>query len=621
MFDSIAFSPLTPTHILSIFEMTIDRSIEDDKLKSKRQYSTSEATKKKRRATDITTYYRCFQNYYHSQQYLMPNPQYVPHVGISVHHWQLRDLVHHTGQNEILYVSKDTVRSYNERSHVSRTYNNSKFYPRCLDVGPNGSLLTGGLLSSVDNMGTANLSCLTLNVPPANPNTNSTVGQRGINSTFHRGMITRMVSPYTSKRTSKGLLSYYNPETDIDVTYRLGDMINNDVMLHQLSDGQLRAYACNNDTRLYAVDIQPSGKMNVIRSSIVESNTSINSVVSNPMFDKLLTVSGDSANIHLLDTHSPKKIMTIRTTHDSGFGMAYHPNSMVFATCFQDGFCTLYDIRNMDNPLTEIKSTRPGHQLGAFRCCKFSSLSLENMLVILEHIGRVHVIDLNDLENKNHQVIVVPQAIVQYADYRNKGRRFHHGDDDDDKDDEDDEKDNLNSDSETIQKHYPMSVYDALKGNFSAPLVYDYDYLVNVNPKLFKNYTYPTSSTTTTSSYSASNGLDSPVDFVLPQWYGTPGHPHVCEDPELSPTTPVSARYLEPADNTLTIPATSASMLPPDSDTRKCQLSQYQMNGEVDLTGLDWHNNKIYIGHQEGGIMTWDVNVTSLSSRGCCSFA
>lgn len=612
--------------------MTIDRSVDDESLNLKRQYLTCDPTKKKRRGTDITTYYRCFQNYYHSQQYLMPNPEYAPRVAISVHHWQLRDLIRHNGQDDVLYISKDSVRAYNERNHVSRMFNHAKFYPRCLDVGSNGAVLIGGLLSSVDATGTANISCLTLNLFNNNVGDNGSVNgnnavTRGIASTFHRGMVTRMIPPYSSKRTAKGLLTYYNPETNIDATYRLGDMINNDVMLHQRSDGHLRAYACNNDTRLYGVDIQSSGKMNVIQSSIVESNTSINSVISNPMFDKLLTVSGDSSNIHLLDTNSPKKIKCIKTSHDSGFGMAYHPNNVVFATCFQDGFCSLYDIRNLDSPLTEIKSTRQGHQLGAFRCCKFSSLSIENMLVILEHIGRVHVIDLNDLENKNHQVIVLPQALVQYAEYRNKLRSCG-ADTDTDIDDNDNENVNHNENHNTgkndemIEKHHPMSVYDALEGNFSAPLVYDYDYLVNVNPKLFKNYNFPTSSaTTTTSSYSVTN-LEPQVDFVLPQWYGTPGHPHVCEDPELSPTTPLSAtQYTDPTNTPITSVATPMAVLPVGGDDWKWQLSQYQMNGETELAGLDWHNNKIYIGHQEGGIMTWEVNATSLRSRGCYAFA
>ena len=90
---------------------------------------------------------------------------------------------------------------------------------------------------------------------------------------------------------------------------------------------------------------------------------------------------------------------------DLGFSATFHPSGVTFGVAFQDGKARLYDIRNINKPLTEIKSSRPIELMGAFRCMKFSD-GPEDLLFISEQMSRVHIIDLRNFDN--HQILTIP---------------------------------------------------------------------------------------------------------------------------------------------------------------------------------------------------------------------
>ena len=58
-------------------------------------------------------YNKCFQNYYHSSNFLKPNPIYIPNINTSVNHWQLRNLTKYNRHDNVLYYTKeDSVHLY-----------------------------------------------------------------------------------------------------------------------------------------------------------------------------------------------------------------------------------------------------------------------------------------------------------------------------------------------------------------------------------------------------------------------------------------------------------------------------------------------------------------------------
>ncbi|CUM65954.1 uncharacterized protein PRCAT00003607001 [Priceomyces carsonii] len=567
-----------------------------------------------------TNYFKCFQNYYYGQRYLKPNPVYITDVKPSVNHWQLRDLIQLDKRNGDLYYTKDeSIRRLRRKGLVSEKHLKLDYFPRCYSHGANGVIVTGGLITSSSNIFSMNVESLSY---PLSLNTRSS-------------------------RPSKGLFSFYNPELDVRRTFKVGEMINNSVSISQYSNNQFKSYVCNNDSNLYLIDIGNNDKFTITNKIICEANTSLNNVVQCPSNGKILNVTGDSSSIFLVDpTSKDGRIKKIKTNHDSGFGMSYHPNGNLFATAFQDGTCLLYDIRYLsDNkPIVEIKSTRQGHQSGAFRCCKFSDNSLHNMLVVLEHVGRVHLIDLRNLNSDgvdDHQVIVFPFAIDQFASYKEKMRK--------EKDLKveqecsiDNDMDSVNDAKRDFHQHKQISIYgdmeDATEDDelqFPVPLVYGSEYLTNANPKLFKNYSYqplPPKSLEENETYNP------PIEFNLPQWNSTynSAYNHI----SVSPTTRAGPSFngvLNAARNDDIMYDHLESMPPPSGSSLEsatssnsayrnyCQDSYQQsvnhIHGEMELSGVDWFDRKLMIGCEEGGVLSWDVNDMARRSFGSFSYA
>ncbi|KAH3679132.1 hypothetical protein WICPIJ_008740 [Wickerhamomyces pijperi] len=305
---------------------------------------------------------------------------------VSVGHWQLRDLIRHSCDrrhpNEILYTHENTIRSTNKTNNKVTQIHNFDFHPRCFNVA-DSNIISGGVVSS-----------LAISSHTFTPNL---MEDRG----------------FQSQDSPKGLLGLYNRETDESLTVKLGSFINNHVSISKTPTGSYQSYVCNNDMHLYSTAIRNTS---ISLTGSLNLNFPLNhSALSED--SKTLIVVGDSQNIYLLhpeqDTQSSRlaRDNVIETNCDSGFSTSFDSSGVHFATCFQDGSCLIYDLRNYSNgPLHKISSTRKNTSNGAFRCVKYSQ-GTDDLLFISEHIGRVHMVDTRDFTN--HQVIMLPVNTIQ----------------------------------------------------------------------------------------------------------------------------------------------------------------------------------------------------------------
>lgn len=555
--------------------------------------------------------YRCFQNYYHALKYLRPTPQYISNVRSSVNHWQLRDLLQIDANSGALYHTYDDLirvlpiyPSY-DLLVKSHDYLRLPYFPRCFNHTSGGVVVAGGVVTSLSKV-------YLMNIPD----------------------LTRNVCGSSHTRPLKGLFSLYTPEMETELTFKLGEMINNAVTIYPKngSSSAYTSYVCNNDSSLYIVDVS-NNAVKATRNLNCEGNTSLNNVHQSPD-GRLLTITGDSGDVFLMDPRADKPIVeTIKTSHDSGFGISYHHNEQILASAFQDGTCLLFDVRFNKEPLREIQSTRPGHNSGAFRCCKFLKSPIQDLLVVLEHVGRVHLIDLRSSSEESHQVIVFPFALDQFAHFKhdrlsvrdkllNSQKSYNFAEDDDDE-----------VAVDRVDNHKRFEVYNEDSSFFTAPLVYDYDYLAQKNPKLFKDYEYQAQNLPVCEST-----YHDPPQLNHPQWNSAPVSINIeCEvsgsfnennDGYTHPTHSIDPHDVrERLDLESAEPDVNDALHsePQPYHPRFCHDSYQQSvnhtNGEMELSGVDWFDNQLYIGCEDGGILCWDINVKARRSFGSFSYA
>ena len=317
-------------------------------------------------------------------------------IALSSPHWQLKDLlISATDSNTATSESSSTILSFvhNNRVHTidyaciaqnksqsqsqvitsplpqsSITFRSS---PRCLDQC-NDILVTGGINGSTSGTSSA--------VTP------STMG-------LH-----------------KGAFGIHVKSTGYQEDVSVGEFINNNVSISQQpssSSSHYNVYLCNNDKHLYTLDITPSAVLNSQKP--IYMKVALNHAATSPINDTLITL-GDTNKIfisHPLST-PPSNYDSLLTQGDCGFSTAFLHNGLHFVSCFQDGLALLYDLRNMSSPLHEIHSTRPKTQPGAFRVVKTSD-SNDDIIAISEHQGRVHLLNIRNMEN--HSVLMLPKYL------------------------------------------------------------------------------------------------------------------------------------------------------------------------------------------------------------------
>ena len=323
----------------------------------------------------------------------------------------------------------------------SRCVAEFNFKPRCF-AEHNGLFACGGLVGSDDRGFPTNWNRYSA-VPGGAPSTEPPAQPIYMES---RELLADDTN-YSNPAIWKGILSLYNANTGFKTSLVLGQFINNCVTMHPRSAHAYNLYACNNDGHIYQCDVSNRDVALVKRYSDLKFPLN-NACLSND--GKTLIVSGDSNKFAIYRQNEvvnqfslnydnqPEwgggssgrrgsvRIVTRFDTDDStarldrnvfessngdhGFYSAFSQNDQQFATLFQNGVCLMYDIRNTTNPLAEIASSRAQSHNGAFRVCKFSH-GVDDLLIISEHQGRVHVVDTRNFAN--HQVIFLPNKVVK----------------------------------------------------------------------------------------------------------------------------------------------------------------------------------------------------------------
>lgn len=410
------------------------------------------------------------------QNYLMPTLRLYD-TRVSINHWQLRDCVKRssTEPGKVYYIFDHSIRSLDTRTQRSeyqgtedkamsprhrkrrsslpqrrfKPQNRSpsqkvvdfSFKSRCFQEN-NGLIVSGGLMGPDDNgsIGSISRQSVSLNDEPASGLPTQVEPIRLASSS-----ILSDHSTYSNQSSWKGILSLYNEENNVSLTYRLGQYINNCVSLHQRTSQQYDLFACNNDAHLYQCDVSNRGVELTRRYSDLKFALN-NATISHD--GKTMIASGDSSKFAIYhenqltgcfslqyDTQPDWGSSIIRTKRipryalpdrsgfldhiyevpggDHGFSTSFAENDLQFATVFQNGTCWVYDTRKMETPLAELYSTRKHAQNGAFRVCKFSE-GLDDLLFISEHQGRVHVVDTRNF--LNHQVIMIPDRIREHTE-------------------------------------------------------------------------------------------------------------------------------------------------------------------------------------------------------------
>ncbi|OXB41766.1 hypothetical protein B1J92_K10824g [Nakaseomyces glabratus] len=334
------------------------------------------------------------------------------------------------------------------------------FKPRCF-TELNGLTACGGLVGSDDRGFPTNWNRLNHNAgatsPPTDRNATSVAGsnintQNTTDSSppaqpikLARRDVLLDRSNYSNPNIWKGILSLYNQNTNVSMTFVLGQFINNCVTLNDRSNNQYDLYTCNNDGHMYQCDISNRDVQLVRRFSDLKFPLN-NAALSHD--SKTMIVSGDSNKFAIYRQENLSEQFTlnydnqaqwgnshskIKRIHryssgdntgyidnifeapngDHGFYNSFSENDLQFATLFQNGVCLIYDVRRLDSPLAEISSTRPHSHNGAFRVCRFS-YGLDDLLFISEHQGRVHVVDTRNFVN--HQIILIPDKVTPPMD-------------------------------------------------------------------------------------------------------------------------------------------------------------------------------------------------------------
>ncbi|QHS74886.1 Gid11p SPAR_L01970 [Saccharomyces paradoxus] len=410
------------------------------------------------------------------QNYMMPALELYD-AKVSINHWQLRDCIKpgSMNQSKLYYIYDHSIRvldtdssalrspvrrhnsiqpsnsgkNSNERastrgskatgSFISRNLHvpseklvEFNFKPRCF-TELNGLTVCGGLIGSDDKGFPSNWNRLAQDAnialpPPSQP----------IN--ISKNISFPINSHYSNPNIWKGIVEFYNQETETMMTFTLGQFINNCVTLYDRASTQFDLFACNNDGHLYQCDVSNRDVTLVKRYADLKFPLN-NASLSHD--GQMMVVSGDSNKFAVYnqneltnqfslhyDNHPtwgssahrfrriPRFALPDESEYteniyeapnsDHGFYNCFSENDLQFATVFQNGTCAVYDIRNMATPMAEISSTRPHSHNGAFRVCRFS-YGLDDLLFISEHQGRVHVVDTRNYVN--HQVIVIPDKV------------------------------------------------------------------------------------------------------------------------------------------------------------------------------------------------------------------
>lgn len=420
-----------------------------------------------------------------AHQHYMMNHLKLFDAKVSINHWQLRNCItaDTLRRGSVYYIFDHSIRELDTRtledspSHRKRRHRASfsgftgtrtdyhsatqavvefPFKPRSFNE-LNGLVVCGGHMGNDDNGYVPSRGTDVYNQAYASVEDQSFDVQP---ITINDSNILSDQTTYSNTRSWKGIVSVYNRRTNLNITRKLGQYINNCVELFEHSNSQFNLYTCNNDGHLYQCEINNSDFL--LKRRFADLKFALNNAAISHN-GSLMCVTGDSNKFALYKKNALSDVFTLNYDNlsgkqsemigsncqqkhkripryalndstsyvdhifevpgaDNGFFTSFSENDMMMATVFQNGNCCVYDVRNMEEPLTQIHTTRSQGsvpQSGAFRICKFSE-GMEDLLFISEHQQRVHVVDTRNFMNR--QVIMVPYKYKNTEFYETEGQ-------------------------------------------------------------------------------------------------------------------------------------------------------------------------------------------------------
>lgn len=190
-----------------------------------------------------------------------------------------------------------------------------------------------------------------------------------------------------------------------DVSLNVGNDVINAVTCYAVASGaQYVLDVASNDKLLYTLDISQA------RAEVVNSTNfgyELNHLTRSHD-GRMIAVTGDQPTVSLYSPKSGKIFERIRLEDKSwGFSIEFHQLDRFFAAAFQLGLACIYDVRNTSRALHTVESCADvGSSRMAFRHVKFTNFSCDDYLMLSEHVGRVHMIDMRDFSV--HKVLTMP---------------------------------------------------------------------------------------------------------------------------------------------------------------------------------------------------------------------
>ncbi|KAI9260798.1 WD40-repeat-containing domain protein [Sporodiniella umbellata] len=173
------------------------------------------------------------------------------------------------------------------------------------------------------------------------------------------------------------------------ITSSPGCTINNGLCFSRCSNGEKRLLVSNNDSSIRVFSVPD---LNLIDT--INFKTPVNNTCVSPDGEKMVAV-GDDNSVHLFNISFSGKYELVRTmtvSKDANFSVAWNHASDKFAVSSQDGSVYVWDIRHT-SPLARFKGVNPSATKGAIRCVKFTQSGGIDLLAFTEHASHVHIVD------------------------------------------------------------------------------------------------------------------------------------------------------------------------------------------------------------------------------------
>lgn len=281
-----------------------------------------------------------------SAQFTLPGPRRFS-VRTSVQHWQLRDLVQCTGNdNEIAFVHGNSCNLLNTKSKaLSVALRDLSFSPTALAVSKSFGAVAG---------------------------------QRG-------QLAVRSIGGTWQAQTATGAA------------------INNSLSFFSKSSSNATLYVGNNDETVRVYDVPSMRRITEHRIPFA-----VNSVKPSPD-GRLLAVAGDSAQVLLLEggasSDASLSIFGRLYGADAAFSCSWSPNGAFVAAAFQDGTVRIWDVRTASKVRSEPIATLAAIQKGqrnaeVCRCVTWSSSPGTDLLAFSEHTSVVSLVDARSFHDR-----------------------------------------------------------------------------------------------------------------------------------------------------------------------------------------------------------------------------